>query len=128
MYGGLDYPDWYNKNNVRVLCAGLDYYCFHTVRILPPFFNHKYRVAYSDIESTLTIDDIRHPSVREVFRKYGFNESLEVTHIGDLPSRSGIGSSSAFTVGLINSLTALSGKFLGRTQLALDAINLEQTK
>ena len=124
--GGLDYPEWYRNNTVQVLCAGLDYYCYQTVRSLPPFFNHRYRAVYSSVETALDIDEIKHPSVREVIRAYGHNKSLEMSHVGDLPSKSGIGSSSAFTVGLINSLSALNGEFLGRTKLAQAAIELEQ--
>jgi len=126
--GGLDYPDWYQKNPVRVLCAGLDYYCYQTIRRLPPFFSHKYRASYSKIETTVSLDEIQHPSVREVFRRFGGDLSLEVAHVGDLPSRSGIGSSSAFTVGLINSLFALRGRFLGRSDLASAAINIERNE
>lgn len=124
--GGLDYPEWYQKREARILCAGLDYYCYQTVRVLPPFFEHKYRASYSEIETAKEIKDIKHPSVREVLNKYSLGKNIEVTHIGDLPSRSGIGSSSAFTVGLINSLTALDGKYMGRTELAKAAIELEQ--
>ena len=124
--GGLDYPAWYQKNPSRILCSGLDYYCYQSLRELPPFFNHNYRASYSEIELASAIDQIQHPSVREAFRKYGDNRRLELTHIGDLPARSGIGSSSAFTVGLILSLCAMNGKFMGRTQLAEAAIDLEQ--
>ena len=97
-----------------------------TVRELPPFFAHKYRSCYSRIELTNSIEEIKHPSIREVLRKYGNGKNLEVTHVGDLPAKSGIGSSSAFTIGLISSLTAMNGQFLGRTRLAMDAIDLEQ--
>ena len=127
--GGLDYPSWYKKKDTQILCAGLDYYCYQTVRELPPFFNHKYRIAYSKIETAQNIDEINHPTAREVIRKYGQGKSLEVTHVGDLPSRSGIGSSSAFTVGLISSLSALvKSEFLGRTKLANLAIDIEQNE
>ena len=127
--GGIDYPSWYKHRNIQVLCAGLDYYCYQTVRELPPFFNHKYRIAYSKIESVNNIDDIQHPTAREVIREFGCGKSIEVTHVGDLPARSGIGSSSAFTVGLISSLKALTkGQFIGRTELAKLAIDIEQNK
>ena len=127
--GGIDYPSWYKQRDIQVLCAGLDHYCYQTVRELPPFFSHKYRVAYSKIEAANNIDDIKHPTAREVIREFGCGKSLEITHVGDLPARSGIGSSSAFTVGLISSLCALTkGKFLGRTELAQLAINIEQNK
>ena len=126
--GGLDYPEWYKENEAQVLCAGLDYYCYQTVRILPPFFKHKYRVVYSDIELTESVSDIKHPSVREVLKRYGEDRSIEITHAGDLPSRSGIGSSSAFTVGLINSMMALNGKYAGKVELAKAAIRIEQNE
>jgi len=124
--GGLDYPEWYNRKMARILCAGLDYYCYQTVRILPPFFSHRYRVAYSKIETTKCVDDIEHPAAREIIRAYGNNKSLELSYVGDLPSRSGIGSSSAFSVGLINSLSSLNGKFLGRSTLANASVKIEQ--
>ena len=124
--GGLDYPEWYHRNSAAVLCAGLDYYCYQTVRRLPPFFEHTYRVAYSKVESTVSLDQIEHPSVREVVRKYGCGHPLEISHVGDLPAKSGIGSSSSFTVGLINSLNALNGKYMGRNELAESSIRLEQ--
>ena len=127
--GGIDYPSWYQKRNTQILCAGLDYYCYQTVRELPPFFKHTYRVAYSNIEEVNKLDDIQHPTAREVIRQFGCGKSLEITHVGDLPARSGIGSSSAFTVGLISSLCALTkGKFLGRTELAKLAIDIEQNR
>jgi len=124
--GGLDYPEWYENETALVLCAGLDYYCYQTVRRLPPFFNHRYRVAYSAVETTSTVDEIKHPAVREVLREFGNDMPIEISHVGDLPSRSGIGSSSAFTVGLVNCLSALRGQYLGRSRLAQEAINLEQ--
>ena len=107
----------------------LDYYCYQTVRELPPFFNHKYRIAYSKVEEVNDINEIQHPTAREVIREFGDEKSIEVTHVGDLPSRSGIGSSSAFTIGLISSICALTkGQFLGRTELAKLAIDIEQNK
>ena len=125
--GGLDYPSWYKKRDTQILCAGLDYYCYQTVRELPPFFRHKYRISYSKIETAQKVDEIVHPTAREVIKKYGMGKSLEITHVGDLPARSGIGSSSAFTVGLISSLSALTkSEFLGRTKLARLAIDIEQ--
>tara|TARA_Y100001968_G_C19445596_1_gene765219 strand:- start:3754 stop:4740 length:987 start_codon:yes stop_codon:yes gene_type:complete len=127
--GGLDYPSWYIKKSTPILCAGLDYYCYQTARELPPFFSHNYRIAYSKIETVKNIDDIKHPTAREVIRQYGGKKRIEITHVGDLPARTGIGSSSAYTVGLISSLSALvSSKFLGREKLANLAIDIEQNK
>lgn len=125
--GGLDYPEWYTKSPVKILCGGLDYYCYQTLRRLPPFFSYKYRACYSAVETVEDVDNIDHPAVREVFREYGNGLPLELSHIGDLPSKSGIGSSSSFTVGLINSVNALHGRYLGRTELAQKAIDIEHT-
>ena len=126
-YGGsLDYKDWYSKNPVRIICGGVDYYCYQSVREIPEFFDFKYRVCYSRIENVTTVNEIEHPSARELIRKFGGNKSLEISYTGDLPAKSGVGSSSAFTVGLINCLKALNSKFIGRTELALEAIDLEQ--
>lgn len=126
-YGGsLDYKNWYSKNSTKIICAGLDYYCYQSVRKIPTFFDYKYRICYSKIEVAATINDIQHPSAREIIRKYSNNSPLEITYTGDLPARSGIGSSSAFTVGLINSMRAINNKYIGRTELALEAIEFEQ--
>lgn len=124
--GGLDYPEWYLQNPSRVLTASLGYYCYQTVRRLPPFFEHKFRAAYSSIETVSHFSEIKHPSIRECIKYYCPDESLEITHVGDLPARSGIGSSSSFTVGLVNSLNALNGKILSKSNLALEAIKIEQ--
>ena len=127
--GGLDYPSWFEKRNIEVLCAGLDYYCYQAVRELPPFFSHKYRIAYSKIEEVSEINNIKHPTAREVIREFGCGKSLEITYCSDLPSRSGIGSSSAFTVGLISSIYALTKEEkLGESELARLAIDIEQNK
>ena len=75
--GGLDYPEWYKNHNAKVLCAGLDKYCYLTVRELPPFFAHKYRSCYSRIELTNSVEEIKHPSIREVLKKYGNGKNLQ---------------------------------------------------
>jgi len=126
--GGLDYPEYYKNNNVRILTAALDHYCYQTIRRLPPFFEHNYRAVYSNIELAEKIDEISHPSIRECLNKIGGFQSIEITHIGDLPARSGIGSSSAFTVGLIKGLLALKGVYISSNELARAAIELEQNE
>lgn len=104
----------------------IDKFCYINIRELPPFFNHHYRVAYSKVEMTNEIDEINHPAVREGFRKFAPNLSLELHHHGDLPAQSGVGSSSAFAVGLIHSLHALRGESVSLEYLANEAIELEQ--
>ena len=124
--GGTDYPDWYLENGGMVLGATIDKYCYLSVRYLPPFFEHKHRVVWSEIELVNNIDEIRHPAVKAIVEEMKFNRGLEISYNADLPARSGLGSSSAFTVGLINALTALRGKMISKKALAQDAIRIEQ--
>jgi D-glycero-alpha-D-manno-heptose-7-phosphate kinase len=124
--GGTDYPAWYRNNGGSVLATTINKYCYLSVRFLPPFFGHKYRVVYSKIESRNKVSEIVHPSVREIIRFLKISKGLEIHHDGDLPARSGLGSSSAFTVGLLNALHALSGRMPNKQQLAEESIRLEQ--
>jgi D-glycero-alpha-D-manno-heptose-7-phosphate kinase len=124
--GGTDYPAWYRQHGGCVLAATIDKYCYLTCRYLPPFFEHRIRVVYSKIESVQTADEIAHPSVRETLRYLKFDRGLEIHHDGDLPGRSGMGSSSAFTVGLLHALCALQGRMMGKEQLATESIHIEQ--
>ena len=96
------------------------------LRYLPPFFEHKHRVVWSEIELVNNIDEIRHPAVKAILEEMKFIRGLEISYNADLPARSGLGSSSAFTVGLINALTALRGKMISKKALAQDAIRIEQ--
>src|SRR5271154_5741868 len=120
--GGTDYPAWYRQHGGAVLAATINKYCYLSCRYLPPFFQHRMRVAYSVIEEVHSIDDIKHPSARETLRFLKFNRGVEVHHDGDLPGRSGMGSSSAFTVGLLHALYALKGQVVGKRQLAVEAL------
>jgi len=124
--GGTDYPPWYLKNGGAVLCTTIDKYCYISCRILPPFFEHKFRVVYSKVELCQSIDEIQHPSVRAALRFLKFNRGLEIHHDGDLPARSGIGSSSSFTVGLVHSLYSLQGVMPNKRRLAMESIHIEQ--
>jgi D-glycero-alpha-D-manno-heptose-7-phosphate kinase len=124
--GGTDYPDWYLKHGGAVLSTTFDKYCYITCRELPPFFDHKYRIAYSVVENAKDICDIKHPAVRAVLQEIGFDQGLEIHVDADLPARSGLGSSSSFIVGLLNSLHALKGRRLSRDFLAREAIRIEQ--
>ena len=124
--GGTDYPAWYLEHGGKVLGVAIDKYCYITCRELPPFFEHKHRIAYSKVEKVTHCDEIQHPSVRETLRFLGCEQGLEIHHDGDIPARSGMGSSSAFTVGLLKSLYALDGKIIAKEQLYKDAIHIEQ--
>ena len=124
--GGTDYPEWYHENGGSVLATTIDKYCYISCRHLPPFFEHKHRIVYSKIESVKTTDEIQHPVVRAVLSNLSINAGLEIHHDADLPARSGLGTSSSFTVGLINVLYALKGLHVSKHDLAKQAIYIEQ--
>lgn len=125
--GGTDYPGWYRKNGGTVLATTINKYCYLNVRYLPPFFGYKYRIAYnSKIENCKKIDQILHPSVAAVIRFLKIRQGLEVHYDSDLPARSGIGSSSTFTVGLLHALHALEGYMPSKHKLAKESTYLEQ--
>lgn len=124
--GGTDYPAWYREHGGAVLATTINKYCYITCRRLPPFFDHKHRIVYSRIENVKHIDHIEHPAVRAVLNWAEVEEGLEIHHDGDLPARSGLGSSSAFTVGLVHALRAMQGRMIDKDKLAKNAIHIEQ--
>jgi D-glycero-alpha-D-manno-heptose-7-phosphate kinase len=124
--GGTDYPVWYKENSGAVLSTTIDKYCYLTVRYLPPFFLHKHRIVYSIIENVKYVSEIQHPAVRALLEFCKIDKGMEIHHNGDLPARSGLGSSSSFTVGLLHSLYALKGSIVSKCQLAKEAIKVER--
>lgn len=124
--GGTDYPDWYREHGGAVLATTIDKYCYISCRSLPPFFEHKHRIVYSHIENVQDIEGIKHPAVRNIFSWANVTDGLEIHHDGDLPARSGLGSSSSFTVGLVHALYGMRGQMVGKHRLASDAIHIEQ--
>ncbi len=124
--GGTDYPAWFQDSPGAVLATTIDKYCYLTVRYLPPFFEYRSRIIYSKMEHVHQINEIDHPSVRETLRFMDIQQGVEIHHDGDLPARTGLGSSSAFTVGLLNVLYALKGVMTTKEQLAEQAIHIEQ--
>ncbi len=124
--GGTDYPIWYREHGGAVLSTSINKYCYISCRYLPPFFDYKYRFRYSAREEVNAIQEIIHPSIRECLRFMNMEKGIEMVHTSDIPARSGIGSSSAFTIGLLNALYALSGKMVTKRQLAREGIHIEQ--
>lgn len=125
--GGTDYPAWYeNHGPGAVLSTTIDKYCYLTCRYFPPFFAHRYRISHSGQEFVNTIEEITHPAIRETLRFLEIKEGLSIAHDGDLPARSGLGTSSAFTVGLLHALYGLQGILPEKRKLALEAIKIEQ--
>lgn len=124
--GGTDYPGWFREHGGAVLATTINKYCYITCRRLPQFFEHKHRIVYSHIENVKHIDEIKHPAVRAVLSWKNVTDGIEIHHDGDLPARSGLGSSSSFTVGLLNALQALNGQMTYKYGLARDAVHVEQ--
>jgi len=126
--GGTDYPVYYRKHGGKILSTTISKYNYLTVRELPPFFDHKYRIRYFKSEYKNLIEEIDHPSVRECLKFLDYSKGIELVHTGDVPAMSGLGSSSAFSVGMLHSLYALKGEFVTKRKLALEAIDIEQNR
>jgi len=124
--GGTDYPAWFREHGGAVLGTAINKYSYISVRKLPPFFEHRHRIVYSRLEYVREIGEIKHPVVREVLAEMKPDDGLEIHSDSDLPARSGLGSSSAFTVGFLNALNALSGRMVTKSDLGREAIRVEQ--
>lgn len=124
--GGTDYPNYYLKNGGKSIGVTINKYCYLNVRELPPFFDYKHRIVYSRQELVNSFDEIQHPSVRETLKYFNLPFGVSIHHDGDIPARSGMGSSSAFTVGLVNALHALKREHISKLKLAKEAIHIEQ--
>lgn len=125
--GGTDYPVYYQKHGGMVLSTTIDKYCYLSVRHLPPLWDYRYRIRYTDREETKTIAEIKHPSARECLAFLGLHDHrIEVQHNSDLPAMGGLGASSSFTTGLLHALYALKGTHVSKEKLAQDAIHVEQ--
>lgn len=125
--GGTDYHAWYREYGGAVLSSTINHYCYLTCRYLPPFFQEKSRIVWSQIEKVNNHAEIQHPAVRAVLQYLlGEKNGVEISHSGDLPARSGLGSSSAFTVGLLNSMNALHTRMSNKRELACEAVHIER--
>jgi D-glycero-alpha-D-manno-heptose-7-phosphate kinase len=124
--GGTDYPVWYREHGGAVLATTIDKCCYLTCRRLPPFFEYHSRISYSKVENVASNSSIEHPSVRACLEFLGMEEGVEVHHVADLPARTGLGTSSAFTVGLLLGLYALRDQMRDKHTLATEAIHVEQ--
>jgi D-glycero-alpha-D-manno-heptose-7-phosphate kinase len=124
--GGTDYPVWYREHGGAVLSTTIDKSCYITCRWMPPFFEYHSRISYSKVENVSANSAIEHPAVRGCLQLMGISEGVEVHHVADLPARTGLGTSSAFTVGLLNALYALRNQMRDKHSLAMEAIKVEQ--
>jgi len=124
--GGSDYPVWYKKFGGSVLSTTIDKYIYISCRELPPFFDHKYRIVWSKIENVKKINEIKHLTVRKLIKYNKIKSGLEIHYDGDLPARSGMGSSSSFSVGLMRALNYHQHRDIKGINLAYKTITFEQ--
>lgn len=124
--GGTDYPEHFLKHGGQTLGVTIDKYSYLSVKRMAPLFDYSIRVGYSRTETVHDRDEIQHPSVRECLRFLDLHGPLEIHYIGDLPARTGLGSSSSFTVGLLNALHTLKGETVSQQQLAEEAVHVER--
>ncbi|BDF05894.1 GHMP family kinase ATP-binding protein [[Clostridium] hylemonae] len=124
--GGTDFPEFYLEHGGAVLSTSFNKYCYVNVRHLPRFFDYTSELVYSKIERVTDISKIEHPAIREAM-KYLEMYELRLSYEGDLPARSGLGTSSSFSVGMLNAFYALKGKRVDKRTLADDAIYLERS-
>lgn len=124
--GGTDYPEYFERYPGAVVGMAINKYIYVSALKLGNLIDYRYRVSYSRLETVGEIDEIQHPVVKSVFGQYGVTESLDVSVMADLPARSGLGSSSTFTVGLINLVAALKRLSLTRLDLGRAAIRIER--
>ena len=124
--GGTDYPKWFNKNGGKVISSAINKYSYIIIKNLEDLENYKYRIRYYKREEAKTIDKISHPVIKQALKLFQINNKIEIIHFGDLLAKTGIGSSSSFTVGLLQALNRLNNKKISKKTLAIQAINLEQ--
>ena len=125
--GGTDYPAYYLSHGGAVLGTTIDHYTYISVKTFKSrFFDHNIRIAYSRTELVNAIDEIQHPSIREALRYHRPTDNLDIHIFSDLPARTGLGSSSSFTVGFVNALYALQKKGISKEGLAEEACHIEQ--
>ena len=124
--GGTDYPEYFNEYGGCVLSTTIDKYVYITINKIGGLLDDKYRIAYKKIELCNSISEIEHPSVRETLRYLNIIDGLDINIFSDLPARTGLGSSSSFTVGLLNALYAYEGKVKSKLDYAKEAIYIEK--
>lgn len=126
--GGTDFPDFFREHSGAALSTTINKYCYTLIHRLSPFFKHRFRASYSRTELVQTPSEFAHPLIRECLLYLNIEAGLEISHISDLPGRTGLGTSSAFTVGLLNALHTLRGDRMTAEDLAREAILIERDR
>jgi D-glycero-alpha-D-manno-heptose-7-phosphate kinase len=123
--GGTDLGAFYRATPGAVVSTAIDKYMFITVNRLSSYFDYKIRVSYRKTELVRRIEEIRHPIVREALKLLDLDGGIEIHSMADVPSQTGLGSSSSFTVGLLNALHAFKNEYASAEQLAREACRIE---
>ncbi len=123
--GGTDFPEFFNEYSGSVISTTFDKYCYVNVRHLPELFEYKSYLAYAQIEKVNSVEEIKHPAIRNAM-KWLKLERIAMNYDADLPAKTGLGTSSAFSVGLLNALYTMQGISKSKRELADDAIHLER--
>ncbi len=123
--GGTDYYEYYSEHGGSVISTTIDKYCYVTLRDVAPFLPFKNQLTYSKIERFDTPDELSHPLVRAALRRIPY-DGIQISYDADMPAYSGIGSSSAFAVALVQGLHAMRGEYPDKLEIAKEAIYLER--
>ena len=124
--GGTDYPDFYNEHGGEVLVSTIDKYSYIFVKKLSDIYDFNIKIMYSKIEEVYNLDDIEHPSIKNCLKYLNMKDKLDISYMGDLPAKSGLGSSSSFTVGLLNAIHAYYNNIYDKAYYGKQAIYIEQ--
>lgn len=126
--GGTDFPGFYSEHGGATLSTTINQYCYLSVHRLSPFFKHRFRANYAQTETVQSPEEFKHPLIRECLLYLRIKDGLEIAHISDLPARTGLGTSSSFTVGLLHALHAFRGDEVNAEELAREAILIERAR
>ena len=126
--GGSDFPEFYMNHGGATLSTTIDKYCYISVHYLSPFFKFKHKASYAKTETVDRVSDFQHPLIRECLLYLPVEHGVEIAHASDLPGRTGLGTSSSFTVGLLNTLHAIRSEKITAEDLAREAILIERER
>jgi D-glycero-alpha-D-manno-heptose-7-phosphate kinase len=126
--GGTDFPEFYAQHGGAVLTTTIDKFCYITIHRLAPFFKYRFKANYARTETVMAPSEIQHPLIRESLLMTGISDGVEIAHVSDLPGRTGLGTSSSFTVGLLHALHVFMKKGVTMEQLAKEAITIERER
>src|SRR5881296_3849665 len=125
--GGTDYPEYFLTHGGAVLGSAIDKFAYFSVsKFYSRLFDYSIRISYRQVECVRSLDEIQHAPFRECLRWCGITQDVEVNYAAELPAFTGLGSSSAFVVGLLHALHAFQGKSVRGMELAYEAIRVER--